>query len=584
MHFITFALHLKKFPLSTFSNLGLSNPLIDVLNNLGFTTPTPVQEQAIPLLLSDTPIDFIGLAQTGTGKTAAFGLPLIDLIDSDNRSVQALILAPTRELVQQTAKQVAQFAKGVKGVNVEVVFGGAAITNQISALRKPTQIVIATPGRLIDLIKRKAIKLDQVQYVVLDEADEMLNMGFKEDIDQILSFTPEKRVTWLFSATMPKEIRRIVTKYMKTPVEVSVNSKEQSNKDITHKYVITKSSNKVPAIRRFMDIQSDMRGVLFCRTKRETQQIADDLGHLGYGVEALHGDLSQGQRDAVMKRFKTRSMQLLIATDVAARGIDVNDLTHVMHHTLPDQLESYTHRSGRTGRAGKKGTSIAFITPREGRRISEIEKRINIKFEKIEVPALEELKSTRINNWASLIINTTVDVQAESILNKLNGQFEHLDKDDILKRLITTQLDHLMIQGGGQSDLNEASGSGSGSGSGRSDKKSGGAFNRYFVNIGTIDGMTKEDLIHFLSDNSKIERKHFGPLSIQKNCAYFDVDAKHDQKLGETFVGIEIKGRDIRVNLDEQARKSKFSAPSKKRNFRDKRSPKKDHRKGRRRN
>ena len=582
MHFITFALHLKKFPLSTFSNLGLSNPLIDVLNNLGFTTPTPVQEQAIPLLLSDTPIDFIGLAQTGTGKTAAFGLPLIDLIDSDNRSVQALILAPTRELVQQTAKQVAQFAKGVKGVNVEVVFGGAAITNQISALRKPTQIVIATPGRLIDLIKRKAIKLDQVQYVVLDEADEMLNMGFKEDIDQILSFTPEKRVTWLFSATMPKEIRRIVTKYMKTPVEVSVNSKEQSNKDITHKYVITKSSNKVPAIRRFMDIQSDMRGVLFCRTKRETQQIADDLGHLGYGVEALHGDLSQGQRDAVMKRFKTRSMQLLIATDVAARGIDVNDLTHVMHHTLPDQLESYTHRSGRTGRAGKKGTSIAFITPREGRRISEIEKRINIKFEKIEVPALEELKSTRINNWASLIINTTVDVQAESILNKLNGQFEHLDKDDILKRLITTQLDHLMIQGGGQSDLNEASGSGSGSG--RSDKKSGGAFNRYFVNIGTIDGMTKEDLIHFLSDNSKIERKHFGPLSIQKNCAYFDVDAKHDQKLGETFVGIEIKGRDIRVNLDEQARKSKFSAPSKKRNFRDKRTPKKDHRKGRRRN
>jgi len=566
--------------LSTFSNLGLSNALIDVLNNLGFTTPTPVQEQAIPLLLSDTPIDFIGLAQTGTGKTAAFGLPLIDLIDSDNRSVQALILAPTRELVQQTAKQVAQFAKGVKGVNVEVVFGGAAITNQISALRKPTQIVIATPGRLIDLIKRKAIKLDQVQYVVLDEADEMLNMGFKEDIDQILSFTPEKRVTWLFSATMPKEIRRIVTKYMKTPVEVSVNSKEQSNKDITHKYVITKSSNKVPAIRRFMDIQSDMRGVLFCRTKRETQQIADDLGHLGYGVEALHGDLSQGQRDAVMKRFKTRSMQLLIATDVAARGIDVNDLTHVMHHTLPDQLESYTHRSGRTGRAGKKGTSIAFITPREGRRINEIEKRINIKFEKIEVPALEELKSTRINNWASLIINTTVDAQAESILNKLNGQFEHLDKDEILKRLITTQLDHLMIQGGGQSDLNEASGSGSS----RSDRKSGGSFNRYFVNIGTIDGMTKEDLIHFLSDNSKIERKHFGPLSIQKNCAYFDVDAKHDQKLGETFVGIEIKGRDIRVNLDEQARKSKFSAPSKKRNFRDKRSPKKDHRKGRRRN
>ena len=564
--------------MNTFSNLGLSNPLVGVLNHLGFSNPTPVQEQAIPLLLSKKPIDFIGLAQTGTGKTAAFGLPLIDLMDSNNRSVQALVLAPTRELVQQTAKQVSQFAKGVKGVNVEVVFGGASITNQISSLRKPTQIVTATPGRLIDLIKRKAINLDQVQYVVLDEADEMLNMGFKEDIDQILSFTPKERVTWLFSATMPKEIRRIVTKYMRTPVEVSVNSKVQINKDISHKYVITKSSNKVPAIRRFMDIHSDMSGILFCRTKRETQGIADDLVNLGYGVEALHGDLSQGQRDAVMKRFKTRSMQLLIATDVAARGIDVNNLTHVMHHTLPDQLESYTHRSGRTGRAGKKGTSIAFITPREERRITEIEKRIKINFEKIEVPALEELKSTRINNWANLIINTTVDSQAESILRRLNGQFEHLDKNDILKRLITTQLDHLKIQEGGGTDLNESSESG------KFDRKNNSRFNRYFVNIGTIDGMTKEDLIHFLSDNSKIDRKYFGPLSIQKNCAYFDVDANHDNKLGEAFIGIEIKGRDIRVNLDEQARKSIFFTSSKKkRKFRDKRFSKKDYRKGRRR-
>ena len=569
---------IKQIPLNTFSNLGLSRPLTNILNSLGFNEPTPVQEKAIPILLSDTPIDFIGLAQTGTGKTAAFGLPLIDLIDSNNRSVQALVLAPTRELVQQTAKQVAQFAKVVKGVNVEVVFGGAAITHQINSLKKSTQIVIATPGRLIDLIKRKAIKLDQVQYVVLDEADEMLNMGFKEDIDQILSFTPEQKVIWLFSATMPKEIRRIVTKYMKTPVEVAINSNELSNKDISHKYVMTKSSDKVPAIRRFMDIKSDMRGVLFCRTKRETQQIADDLGNLGYGVEALHGDLSQGQRDAVMKRFKTRSMQLLIATDVAARGIDVNNLTHVMHHTLPDQLESYTHRSGRTGRAGKKGTSIAFITPREAGRIIEIEKRIKISFEKIEVPALEELKSARINNWASLIINTTVDSQAETILSNLNGQFEHLDKEDILKRLITTQLDHLMVQWGEKSDLNESSGSG------KFDKKSVGSFNRYYINIGTIDGMTKEDLIHFLSDNSKIDRKYIRSLNIKKNCAYFEVNSQHDYKLEDTFVGIEIKGRDIRVNLDEQIRKSNFSNPSKKRKLRDKRFPKKRHRKGRKRN
>ena len=562
--------------MNTFSNLGLSKPLINVLNSLGFDKPTPVQEKVIPILLSDAPIDFIGLAQTGTGKTAAFGLPLIDIIKSDNRSVQALVLAPTRELVQQTANQVAQFAKVIKGVNVEVVFGGAAITHQINSLRKPTQIVIATPGRLIDLIKRRAIKMDQVRYVVLDEADEMLNMGFKEDIDKILSFTPEQKAIWLFSATMPKEIRRIVTKFMTTPVEVSINSKELSNKDISHKYVIIKSSNKVPAIRRFMDIQSDMRGVLFCRTKRETQEVADDLANLGYDVEALHGDLSQGQRDAVMKRFKSRSMQFLIATDVAARGIDVNNLTHVMHHTLPDQIESYTHRSGRTGRAGKKGISIAFITPKEERKIKEIEKRINITFEKIEVPALEKLKSAKINNWASLIINTAVDSQAESILRKVNRQFKHLDKEDILKRLITTQLDHLKIQGGEKSDLNEYSGSG------KLDKKNDDIFKRYFINIGTIDGMTKEDLIHFLSDNSKIDRKYFRSLNIRKNCAYFDVHSEHGYKLEDTFVGVEIKGRDIRINLDEHIRKSKFSNFSKKRKFRDRRFPKKRHRKGKR--
>jgi ATP-dependent RNA helicase DeaD len=271
-------------------------------------------------------------------------------------------------------------------------------------------------------------------------------------------------------------------------------------------------------------------------------------------------------------------MQLLIATDVAARGIDVINLTHVLHHTLPDQTESYTHRSGRTGRAGKKGISIAFITPREERRINQIEKKINITFKKIEVPALEELKSARINNWASLIINTAVDSQAESILRKVNEQFKHLDKEDILKRLITTQLDHLKIQGGEKSDLNESLGSV------KYDKKNGDIFKRYFINIGTIDGMTKEDLIHFLSDNSKIDRKYFRSVNMQKNCAYFDVDPEHDYKLEDTFVGIEIKGRDIRVNLDEQIKRSKFLKPSKKRKLRDKRFLKKKHRKGRKRN
>ncbi len=358
--------------MNNFEKLGLSNPIIEVLDSLGFTNPTPVQEKSIPLLLTENPTDFIGLAQTGTGKTAAFGLPLVDLIDDSKEYTQALIMAPTRELGQQTAKQLNDFAKSKKRLNVEVVYGGAAIVNQIKALKRPTQIVVATPGRLLDLIKRKAVKLDQVKYVILDEADEMLNMGFKEAIDDILAYTPEQRVTWLFSATMPSDIRKIIKKYMSDPKEVSINTSEKSNKDISHKYVVTKVSNKVPAIKRFLDRDPNMRGIMFCRTKRETQEIADNLGQLGYGVEALHGDLSQSQRDAVMKRFKARSMQLLIATDVAARGIDVNDLNYVIHHTLPDQLESYTHRSGRTGRAGNKGISLALINPRESRRISEL--------------------------------------------------------------------------------------------------------------------------------------------------------------------------------------------------------------------
>ncbi|MDA0194963.1 MAG: DEAD/DEAH box helicase [Bacteroidetes bacterium] len=539
--------------MNNFNKLGLSASILEVLDKIGFETPTPVQEKAIPMLLSNDPTDFIGLAQTGTGKTGAFGLPLIDLIDLNNKATQALIMAPTRELGQQTGQMLTSFSQNNKALNVEVVYGGAAITNQIKALKKPTQIVVATPGRLLDLMKRKAIKLDHVKYVVLDEADEMLNMGFKDDIDEILSHTPEGRVTWLFSATMPSGIRKLVKKYMDAPLEVSINADEKINKDISHKYVITKTSNKIPALKRFLDWQPDMRGIMFCRTKIETQQIADDLGNMGYGVEALHGDLSQGQRDAVMKRFKTRSMQLLIATDVAARGIDVNDLTHVIHHSLPDQLDSYTHRSGRTARAGKKGISLAFINPRESRRIAELEKRIKVKFERIEVPSVDELKSSRINNWANLIVNTRVDDQAEVILNKLDSRFAHLSKEDILRRLITTQLDHLMIQGG--EDLNETDGRSSEP----SRKQDSSGFNRYFVNVGIIDGMTKADLIHFLSDVSNINRKFFGQLTIQKNCAYFDVDSSQDKGISQKFEGVEIEGRSIRVNRDDDD--SKRSTP-----------------------
>ena len=476
--------------MNTFESLGLSTNLLKVIEEMGFTSQTPIQEKSIPLLLKGGKSDFIGLAQTGTGKTAAFGLPLIDLVDSDNKATQALIMAPTRELGQQTAKQLVDFSSNYKQLNVEVVYGGAAITNQIKALKRPTQIVVATPGRLLDLIRRKAIRLDDVKFVVLDEADEMLNMGFKEDIDEILSYTREDRSTWLFSATMPADIRRITKKYMTYPVEVAVNTESKTNTDITHQYIVTKNDDKVTALRRFLDIQPEMKGIMFCRTKRETQEITDNLGQLGYEVEALHGDLSQAQRDAAMRRFKARNMQLLIATDVAARGIDVNDLTHVLHHKIPDQLEAYTHRSGRTGRAGNKGISIAFINNREGRKISDIERKNNIKFEKIEVPKASELKKVRLENWVKITLAMPIDEEAEETLTALLPHFEALTKEDLLKRMISQELKQL--KGSDKGDLNMSADSRGSRDNDRGDRRDRGDRgerrefdsnrNRYFIN------------------------------------------------------------------------------------------------------
>lgn len=532
--------------MNKFEQLGLSRSIAEVLEKMGFENPTPVQEQAIPHLLTGDSTDFIGLAQTGTGKTAAFGLPLMELIDLKGEYTQALIMAPTRELGQQTAKQLSQFAAGKSRLNVEVVYGGAPIVNQIKALKRPTQIVVATPGRLLDLIKRKAIKLDHIKYVILDEADEMLNMGFQEAIDEILSYTPDERVTWLFSATMPPEIKKIVKKYMSSPVEVSVNTKQKSNKDISHKYVVTKVSNKFPAIRRFLDREPDMRGIMFCRTKRETQEIADRLSQKGYAVEALHGDLSQSQRDAVMKRFKARSMQLLIATDVAARGIDVNDLTYVIHHTLPDQLESYTHRSGRTGRAGNKGVSLAFINPRESRKIKDLERKLDVKFERVDVPSIEEMQSTRFSNWADQLLSVQISETNEAIYDQIKEKFEDLQKEDLLKKLIELQAKQLVVDSGEDSNLNESRDANSESSS---------DYKRYFINLGSVDGFIKSDMVHLLSDLSGIETKHFGTIKLLKNRSYFDLDKKYQNDFSKRFEGVEFEGRAVRVHPDSGAPK-----------------------------
>ncbi len=560
--------------MKTFKDLGLSPNTLKALEDLGFNQPTLVQEQAIPQLIDFDPTDFIGLAQTGTGKTAAFGLPLIELIDESDPSTQALIMAPTRELGQQIAAQLVDFAAQNKGLNIEVVYGGAAITNQIKALRKPTQIVVATPGRLLDLIKRKAIKLNNITHVVLDEADEMLNMGFKEAIDEILSYTPETRSTWLFSATMPPEIKKIISKYMVEPREVTINQEEKSNKDIAHQYVITKSANKVAALRRFLDLQPDMKGVMFCRTRRETQEIADQLNELGYSSEPLHGELSQQQRDAAMKRFKARSMQLLIATDVAARGIDVNDLTHVIHHTLPDLLESYTHRSGRTGRAGKKGVSLAFINPREGRKIQALERKLNVKFKQIEVPNIAAIEKGRLHNWAASIVNAPIDPKSEKLYELIKENFADYSKEHILKKIIASQLSQLVLDGEEQ-DLNESTG-------GSPERRDKSSFNRYFINLGSIDGMSKGDVLSFVADIGQINKKFIGTITLKQNHSYFELDKRYDKGVANRFSEVSFNGRAIRMNRDDDRTDQDVKSKKKKRSERNSRR-KVDKNKGRRR-
>lgn len=445
---------LQKFNLlTTFQDLGLSEEILKAITEMGFETPSDIQTEAIPLLL-ESDSDFIGLAQTGTGKTAAFGLPLLEQVDPSIRHTQALILAPTRELGKQIAVQLDKFGKYLKRVNSLVVYGGTPIMNQMRALKDDVQhVIIATPGRLLDLIKRKAVKLDHLKVLVLDEADEMLNMGFKEEIDNILSYVSSEKNTWLFSATMPNEIKHIVNTYMNNPREVKINAQNKVNTNIEHQYVIVQRGDKVDALKRFLDALPKLRGVVFCRTKRDTQELAEILLKKNYKADALHGDLSQVQRDRVMQRFRSNALQVLIATDVAARGIDVNDLTHVFHYALPDDQSYYTHRSGRTARAGKKGTSIAFISSRDRYKISRMEKQLGVPFTQVRVPNLEDVAQIRVGAWCQDILDkTSTRPLPENLLEQAKMMFDDLSKEELISRLLLLQLGKMQL--GSDRDLN----------------------------------------------------------------------------------------------------------------------------------
>ena len=438
--------------MTTFRDLGLSQPILDVLERLEFEQPTAIQEEVIPILL-DEPTDLVGLAQTGTGKTAAFALPLLERLDESLSAIQGLILSPTRELGQQIARQLEIFAEGMPELRTLAVYGGAPITGQLKSLRRATpHIVIATPGRLIDLLKRKAVDLSALQYVVFDEADEMLNMGFKDELDTILAYTPDHRKTWLFSATMPPEIQRIADTYMADPVVVKTNRESQVNTDIEHRYVVLRQRDKAEALLRLLDAMPGMRGVVFCRTRKDTQELAEHLLQRNYRADALHGDLSQPQRDRVMRRFRSQELQVLIATDVAARGIDVDDLTHVFHYTLPDDAEYYTHRAGRTGRAGKQGVSIAFVSPSGERSIRQLRQKLEIDIEPLHVPSQADITEDRIGSYLTKVLAASAKKADPELLQNAEMIFGSMTKSEVLAKLIAHQM--TLTPAGSERDLN----------------------------------------------------------------------------------------------------------------------------------
>ncbi|PRX14104.1 DEAD/DEAH box helicase [Nonlabens ulvanivorans] len=538
--------------MKNFEVLGLSQPLLDGLADMGFENPTEIQQQSIPILLKHDG-DFIGLAQTGTGKTAAFGLPLLDLIDVNSREVQALILAPTRELAQQICGQMEQMSKHLGKLNVVPVFGGANIMNQIRDIRRGAQIIVATPGRLMDLMKRREVKLDALKYMVLDEADEMLNMGFKEDIDFILSKSDTGRNIWLFSATMAREIKRIVDTYMVQPEEVRINPKNIVNKNIEHQSIQLKASDKIEALRRFLDYDQDMFGVVFCRTKRDTQNVADQLNNNGYATEALHGDMSQAQRDAAMKRFRNKNLKLLIATDVAARGIDVDDITHVIHFALPDDPEFYTHRSGRTARAGKKGVSIALITRGDNRKLKFIASKLGIEFTQGEVPALEAITQKRIARWSDNMIKQEINEKiGEDLLTAVQESFADVTKEELIAKLLTKEYNSIYKRNS-ISDLNDRS-----KGRDRDDsprRERGKRTSRgteegmktYFINLGLKDDINKGALLGYVCDTTGISGAQIGRIVMDKTHSYMDVAEDVAPQI-LTLDGKQRNGHDLRVN------------------------------------
>ena len=532
--------------MNAFHKLGLEDHLVQAVTDLGFETPSEVQEKTIPLLLEED-IDLVALAQTGTGKTAAFGFPMLQKIDINSRTTQGLILSPTRELCLQITNEMKLYGKHCKGLNVTAIYGGASITDQAKQVKRGAQIIVATPGRMKDMISRRLVDISKIEYAVLDEADEMLNMGFFEDITEILSHTPDDKSTWLFSATMPKEVSLIAKKFMDNPTEVTVGHKNMGSKNVSHEYFLVGARDRYQALKRLADANPEIFSVIFCRTKRDTQKVAEQLIEDGYNAGALHGDLSQNQRDVVMKSFRAKQIQMLVATDVAARGIDVDDITHVINYQLPDEIEIYTHRSGRTGRAGKTGISMVIVSKSEVRKIKSIERIIQKEFIKKEVPSGMEICEVQLKALASKIHDTEINHEIDPYLNDINSLFEDVSKDELIKKFFSVEFTRFFNYYKKTKDLNSPS-EGSRSDDYAQDDNSA----RFFINIGSKDGYDWMKLKDFLRDTLQLNQDDVYKVDVKDSFAFFNTDNAHKAKVLEFFTDFKQDGRFINVEITEK--------------------------------
>ena len=548
----------------SFEALGIEASLLEGIQALGFTQPTPIQEKAIPILLSGTK-DFVGLAQTGTGKTAAFGLPLLQLVDVEMRHPQALVVCPTRELCMQITKDLANFSTHKKSVRSTAVYGGASIGEQIRELKRGIHIVVATPGRLIDLIERKAINLENINYIVLDEADEMLNMGFREDIEFILGNTPNRNSIWLFSATMPNEVKQVSKRFMTTPAEITIGKMNAANVNIDHQYYVTSGVNRYQTVKRIIDFNPGIYGIIFTRTKADAQHITESLIREGYDIEALHGDLTQAQRDKVMARFREKSLQLLIATDVAARGIDVQGITHVINYELPDDPEVYTHRSGRTGRAGNSGVCISIVTQREAYRLRQIEKLINNRFHKLDIPSGKDVCRKQFFHFIDKLLKADISHgEYETYIPLLQEKFAAMSKEEILQRVAALEFDRFLQYYENAADLNArddrraertplsrdgAAGDRRSRDRDRSAVGSGsGNYKKLFINLGIKDGFYKASFLQFILDLSDLKKEVLGRIDMKDMNSWVEVENSAAQQMIRAIDGKKFKGRKIRMN------------------------------------